>query len=72
MLTCPGGDRTILFLTDGQPSDSTSSIMSTIRNEYASQPDVTLLTFGFGDGLSSTDFQRLQVSGLCVQPYNVL
>ena len=54
------GDRAILFLTDGEPSDSTpSDILDYIQSQHDADPTVKLLTYGFGDSLSDSAKKRL-------------
>ena len=56
-LVCP--DKVILFLTDGQPTESRSAYMDPIREKNALLGnEVVILTFGLGSG------KRCQVSGL--------
>lgn len=46
-------EKLIMFLTDGKPSDTDTSIMQTLREENAKLGNkVMMFTYGFGKGLS--------------------
>ena len=59
MCAAVGGNRAILFMTDGEPSDSNRNDIINYINSKSSM-NVKLLTFGFGSGLDSTAKNFLQ------------